>query len=74
MEDLKTGSSPIKYSKDYRGDMYIDEQGKWVKAEDAQEMLDWLRVFIHMTEKGVAPGSLVGFSLVVKNRLKSITK
>jgi hypothetical protein len=54
--------------------MYIDEQGKWVKAEDAQEMLDWLRVFIHMTEKGVAPGSLVGFSLVVKNRLKSITK
>ena len=66
MEGQEIGSKPVAYKRDYRGEMYRSPDGEWVKAEDAQEMLDWVRVLTHAIEKGTPTSSLHGLTLVIK--------
>ena len=73
MEDQEIGSRPVAYKRDYRGDMCKRQDGDWVRIEDAQEMLDWVRVFVHSIEKGTPSSALIGLTTVIKNRLKDIT-
>lgn len=73
MEEQEIGSKPVAYKRDYRGDMCKRHDGDWVRIEDAQEMLDWVRVFIDTIEKGIPTASLTGLTKIVKDRLKDIT-
>lgn len=73
MEDQEIGSRPVAYKRDYRGDMCKRTDGEWVRIEDAQEILDWVRVLVHSIENGVYSSSLHGLTSVIKSRLKDIT-
>lgn len=74
MQRQEIGSDPVSYTIDERGVATQAEDGQWVRKEDAKEILDWLRVFVHTVEGGSTFASLRSIAAIARKRVNGITK